>query len=130
MARAASSTFTWRARSFRVWSPPRWSYSRISARTMSTSEDTMRALVSLSFLLTQLASCKPLECGPGTLEKNGTCVPADELVETATCGPNTMLEGGQCVPTFQPTECDDETTVPELDTTTGVITCIGTAAGF
>jgi hypothetical protein len=35
-----------------------------------------------------------IECGPGTLEMDGTCVGTD----SSACGPGTKLEGGQCVP--------------------------------
>ncbi|MEO8698540.1 MAG: hypothetical protein ABI867_00820 [Kofleriaceae bacterium] len=74
--------------------------------------------------------CKTVDCGEGTIEKNGTCVSADDVIDPAVCGPFTELVGGQCVPTFPPTVCDDGTSTPEIDQTTGVITCIGTAAGF
>src|SRR5262245_60721800 len=88
------------------------------------------ALVAITWACSSLASCKTIDCGEGTIESNGTCVPADDVVDPATCGPGTVAEGGQCVPEFDHVECDPETTVPERDMLTGVITCIGTAAGF
>ncbi|MBS1123842.1 MAG: hypothetical protein H6Q90_6070 [Deltaproteobacteria bacterium] len=86
--------------------------------------------ISMAVLLSLLAtSCKTIDCGDGTIERNGTCVPADETVSAAKCGPFTELVGDQCVPQFPPTVCDPGTTQPELDAA-GVITCIGTGAGF
>jgi hypothetical protein len=35
-----------------------------------------------------------IECGPGTVEENGVCVPTG----TTECGPGTVLMGDQCVP--------------------------------
>lgn len=72
---------------------------------------------------------RSLECGPGTFEVDGVCVAGDN-VEPATCGPFTELVAGQCVPMFPPTVCDNASTTEELDTGTGVTTCIGTGAGF
>jgi len=82
-------------------------------------------------LLAPLADggCKGIDCGTGTIERNGTCEPADTTVGTAACGPFTMLEGDQCVPQFPPTQCDPTTTMPNTDPTTGVVTCIGTGGG-
>ncbi len=84
------------------------------------------------FLLASLVatSCKPVECGPGTFERAGQCVPGDNVVDPATCGPFTELVAGQCVPMFPPTICDQTSTTLELDTSTGVTTCIGTGTGF
>lgn len=76
-----------------------------------------------------LASCKSVDCGEGTTEKNGTCEPADVTVTPATCGPGTELAGGVCVPSLPPTSCDPQTTEEQYDPTTGVTTCIGTAGG-
>jgi len=87
----------------------------------------MRALLAL---LVVAPGCKAVECGPGTFESDGLCIPADDIVDPATCGPFTELVAGQCVPLFPPTTCDDESTTPELDPSTGVTTCIGTGTGF
>ncbi len=88
----------------------------------------MRALLIACVLLAP--SCKSVECGPGTFEVDGVCVPGDVVVDPAACGPFTELVAGQCVPQFPPTVCDDTSTTTELDTATGVTTCIGTGAGF
>jgi hypothetical protein len=84
----------------------------------------MIALVPLLF-----TGCKNVDCGNGTIEANGTCVPADNQVGDAKCGPFTMLVGDQCVPVFPPTQCDNGTTQPDVDDM-GVTTCIGTGGGF
>lgn len=89
----------------------------------------MRSIL-LSLLALLLPSCKPVECGPGTFEKDGQCVPADDIATPATCGPFTELVAGQCVPMFPPTVCDDTSTTTELDTSSGVTTCIGAGVGF
>ncbi len=74
-------------------------------------------------------ACKDIACGEGTIEKNGSCVPADETVGTATCGPFTELQGDTCVPMFPATMCDPATTTPVVDPSTGVITCMGSGGG-
>jgi len=80
-------------------------------------------------LATGSTSCKDLECGVGTIERDGSCQPSDETVGNAMCGPFTMLQGDKCVPMFPPTECDPSTTAPDVDPETGVTTCIGTGGG-
>jgi hypothetical protein len=74
----------------------------------------------------EASACKGIECGTGTIERDGTCAPADETTGTAKCGPFTMLVGDQCVPMFPPTVCEPGTTTGDLDDTTGVTTCKGT----
>jgi hypothetical protein len=69
--------------------------------------------------------CQSLECADGTHEADGQCVPGDQL-GNADCGPGTHVENGMCTPDFEPTVCDPETTLPEVDPDTGVIMCIGT----
>lgn len=75
------------------------------------------------------AGCKTTDCGDGTIERNGVCEPANEMVGSAECGPFTELQGDKCVPMFPPTECDPSTTAEQVDETTGVTTCIGTGGG-
>ena len=70
--------------------------------------------------------CKGVDCGDGTTERDGICVPANETVATGKCGPFTVLQGDTCVPMFPPTVCDPGTTQPDIDKGTGVTTCIGT----
>ena len=70
-------------------------------------------------------ACKQVECADGTVERDGECVAADVNTNPAKCGPFTELQGDQCVPMFPPTECEDGTTEPVVDETTGVTTCKG-----
>ncbi|CAN5873661.1 hypothetical protein BH11MYX3_BH11MYX3_35690 [soil metagenome] len=70
--------------------------------------------------------CKSIDCGEGTVERDGNCEPANETVTKAECGPFTMLQGDKCVPMFPPTECDPGSTTPDVDPATGVTTCVGT----
>jgi hypothetical protein len=93
-------------------------------RILALSTVALLAVVSLA-----TTACKSVDCGDGTIERNGICVPADETVGAAKCGPFTELVGDSCVPQFPPTVCDPGTTQAELDDQ-GVTTCIGTGAGF
>jgi hypothetical protein len=90
-----------------------------------------RTSILASVLATSIVStgCKSLDCGEGTIERDGVCSPADDNPGSANCGPFTMLENGVCVPMFDPTICDPGTTEEILDPDTGVITCQGTGAG-
>ena len=86
----------------------------------------------MRYLIIALAlstGCKEVECGEGTIERNGACEPADTSIDPATCGPNTMAVGDQCLPLFEPTQCDPATTEAEVDPETNVTTCIGTGGG-
>ncbi|MFN0253358.1 MAG: hypothetical protein ACKV2T_41190 [Kofleriaceae bacterium] len=73
--------------------------------------------------------CKTTECAEGTIERNGSCEPAEVVVSPGECGAFTVLQGTQCVPQFPPTECDPSTTQPEVDPATGVTSCVGIAGG-
>ncbi len=88
-----------------------------------------RWVVILCAGLAGVASCESVECGVGTVERNGACEPATASVDPATCGPNTELQGDTCVPTFEPTVCDPATTIADVDPETGVVTCVGTGTG-
>jgi hypothetical protein len=69
--------------------------------------------------------CNAVDCGTGTIESNGTCVPADIDPDPAQCGDGTKLgPGGTCIPERE-VMCDPGTTVEHIDTTTGVVTCVG-----
>lgn len=86
-----------------------------------------------SILLALLAAvippgCKTVDCGAGTTERNGLCVPPSETVSAAKCGPDTVLDGELCVSMFPHTVCDPTTTAEEFDSHTGVTTCVGTGA--
>ena len=70
-----------------------------------------------------LSSClDQLECGEGTVNRNGTCVAADLGVGNGQCGPGTRLEDGVCKP-----NCDPNTTMPVTEN--GVTTCVGLGGG-
>lgn len=70
--------------------------------------------------------CNALDCGPGTIERDGACVPADVDPDDATCGEGTVLgTDGTCVPEVI-VVCDPDTTREEVNPTTGVVTCVGT----
>ncbi len=71
-------------------------------------------------------ACNGIECGTGTIERDGTCQPGDGTFDPAKCGAFTMLVGDQCVPMFPPTICDPGSTMSSIDGSTGVTTCIGT----
>src|SRR4051812_39971602 len=92
---------------------------------MTTAKILFTALV----VAAALPGCKEVDCGPGTVERNGTCQSADETVSGAMCGPFTTLQGDKCVPMFPPTECDPGTTSADVDPATGVTTCVGTGGG-
>jgi hypothetical protein len=82
----------------------------------------------LALLLAFAASCKSVDCGDGTTERDGLCVAAGVTIGNATCGPFTQLQGTQCVPMLPPTVCDPGSTDQEVDNM-GVTTCIGNGAG-
>jgi hypothetical protein len=70
--------------------------------------------------------CDAVDCGTGTIEQNGTCVPADDQPGSAQCGPGTVLgTSGKCEPEVV-VVCDPDTTREEVDPETGEITCVGT----
>ncbi len=89
----------------------------------------MRLVTIAIAVVPALAGCKDVECGQGTIERNGTCEPADTTIDTAKCGPNTIAVGDQCLPKFDPTVCDPATTLEDLDPSTNVTTCVGTGGG-
>ena len=78
------------------------------------------------FALLSQASCTSVECGPGTIERNGTCEPADVNTNPGTCGQGTKLEGDQCVSIVM---CDPATSMPVTDPNTGITTCVGIGGG-
>jgi hypothetical protein len=82
-------------------------------------------LMILAFATSAAPACKSIDCGPGTIERDGTCAPSDKAVDTATCGPFTMIMGDQCVPIYPPAICEPGTTTEDTGSD-GVITCRGT----
>jgi hypothetical protein len=69
---------------------------------------------SLAVLAPLSASCLERECGEGTIESNGVCVPADGIPETGACAAGTHYDTSvmACV---SDTICDPETTIIEFD---------------
>lgn len=81
-------------------------------------------LALLGLLLALAASCKSIDCGDGTAERDGTCVPANETIGTATCDPaTTELHGTVCTAKVQRT-CDPDTTEDVVDIN-GAHICVG-----
>lgn len=75
---------------------------------------------------TQLG-CQTIECGEGSIEQDGVCIPADDGTDSVNCAPGTHVgDSGLCEPDLPPTVCDPDTTTPVEDPETGVTTCVGT----
>jgi hypothetical protein len=68
------------------------------------------------------SGCEGAECGDGTIERDGRCVPASETVGAARCGNGTMLVGDTCTPAREPTVCGPGT-VREPDPQSGLVVC-------
>ena len=60
--------------------------SRTSTRTRPTSRRPMRFAIILFVVAAAASGCKSVDCGPGTIERNGTCDPAIRAPGTASCG--------------------------------------------
>src|SRR5687768_8388585 len=73
-------------------------------------------------------SCTRVECGTGTVERDGLCVPADMQPGNANCGPGTVLGTMGCE-VETPTQCEPDTTREEFDDETGITTCVGIGGG-
>jgi hypothetical protein len=90
----------------------------------------MRSAIFFLVLAAASSGCKSIDCGQGTIERNGTCEPSNETVGTATCGSGTVLDGDRCVPAYPPTMCDPSTTAEQPDPNDPSITlCVGTGGG-
>jgi hypothetical protein len=96
-------------------------------------EKNMRVRLALSFVIACgaiAAGCggSGKECGEGTVEMDGRCVPA----EAVTCGTGTQLDSatGMCVPTTDPVTCGTGTTLnPSTGMCVANVTCAeGTVA--
>lgn len=78
-------------------------------------------------------SCSQVECGLGTIERDGVCQADTGGTTPGMCGGDgpfaTVLGLSGMCETEVPTVCDEETTEPSLDDVTGVTTCIGTGGG-
>lgn len=81
---------------------------------------------SLAALTPLHASCLERECGEGTIEEDGFCVPATGIPELGNCEAGTHFDTGlmACIPDLPPTECDPDTTEAVVDEN-GVIQCKG-----
>lgn len=87
----------------------------------------LAALVTFAALPYATAGCKSVECGDGTIERDGTCVTSDDGVGPANCGPGTVLApSGKCETSVI---CDPDTTVEQTDPATGITVCVGTGGG-
>jgi hypothetical protein len=76
------------------------------------------------FVVASTSGCASVDCGVGTIERNGTCVPADDSTSTAGCGSGTVLVANQCEPIV---ECDPGTTTQMPDPRDPSKTiCVGT----
>lgn len=99
---------------------------------MSTPNRTWLSLLSVLTVAgasTVSTGCKTVECADGTVEQDGVCVPADEVVDEANCGEGTILgTDGTCVPEVAPTICGAFTT-PDTTSMPGFIVCVGTGGG-
>src|SRR5947199_8740683 len=86
----------------------------------------LAAASSLIALGASQSGCTSTDCGTGTIDKGGQCVPASESTDNATCGAGTTLSKttGKCEANLPPTKCDPDTT--EQTTVDGVIICVGT----
>ncbi|MCG8422104.1 MAG: hypothetical protein MJE77_29625 [Proteobacteria bacterium] len=76
-----------------------------------------------------LAGCQEaVLCGLGTIERNGVCEPAENSANSSVaCGLGTYFDHGSqtCVSNHIPMACDPGSTIPVVDSATGVTTCVG-----
>jgi hypothetical protein len=86
-------------------------------------------LIPLLAALGTNVSCVQTECGDGTIERDGVCVASDINNDKPICGPFTELHGDRCEPVYAPTQCDPQTSEPNVDPITGITTCVGTGTG-
>ena len=88
------------------------------------------ALLIISVLPLATSGCKSLECGEGTIERDGICAPGEDIPGASSCGDGTELApSGKCEPILDPAICDPNTTMEVRDPDTGVILCVGTGGG-
>lgn len=69
-------------------------------------------------------SCSRIECGTGTVEREGVCEPVDVQPGSANCAPGTVLGPMGCE-VETPTQCDPISTEERFDEDTGITTCVG-----
>ena len=80
-------------------------------------------LLSLAALSALSLSCDAIECGEGTIEQNGACVPADTVNTNDLCGEGTYYDDGTfaCLPEFPPTVCGPNTSWTSTTAPSGTI---------
>lgn len=88
---------------------------------LHTAAATLAAGVALAGLLTLQAGCTSVECGTGTIERDGDCVASDLATGDALCGAGTILVNGQCI---AETVCDPASTV-QVPVGDGTFVCEG-----
>jgi hypothetical protein len=97
-----------------------------------TSIKTWLVVVSLAPVALSQVSCADIECGEGTIERDGQCVPAEGVSpDNNFCAAGTHYDAnmGGCVSDFPATECQEGTTEAIVDPETGVVTCVGIGGG-
>lgn len=80
------------------------------------------ALVTVSLWGMALAACGGHECGSGTVEKDGVCLPPDDYVK---CGAGFRVAGNQCVPVddWVKNYCDPSSTLYDKGKCKSSISC-------
>jgi hypothetical protein len=88
---------------------------------------TTAASAALAGLLALQSGCTSVECGLGTIERDGDCVAAEQATDDSECGEGTVLDpsGEFCVPEVV---CDPATTVV-VEQPDGSFVCEGMAGG-
>ncbi len=89
------------------------------------------SLAAVTVLPASQMSCTELECGVGTIEEDGVCVPADNTIpEDTRCADGTEIDPTtqECVNTKTPTVCGPNT-VEDVDPITGETICVGVGGG-
>src|SRR5215813_13216231 len=85
------------------------------------------AFASIGALGAGQTGCTNVECGDGTIDKDGKCVSSNNQFNDTMCGPGTHIgTTGKCEADV--VECDPATTTAETDPVTGVTTCVGTGS--
>ena len=84
------------------------------------------AMASIGALGAGQTGCTNVDCGTGTIDKDGKCIPSDNTFGNAACGPGTHLgTDGKCTPDST-VMCDPSSTTAETDPITHITTCVGT----
>jgi hypothetical protein len=94
---------------------------------LSTAARATAASAALAAVLALQSGCTSVECGFGTIERDGDCVAAEQATDDSECGEGTILDpsGQFCVPEVV---CDPATTVV-VEQPDGSFVCEGMAGG-